>query len=184
MRRGMRRLQTVAWLPAPRGFGLLEVVISLFLVGTIMVVALEALTAATTGRARAGNNAQACLLAHALLQEIIDKPYLEPDDTAAFGPETGETATGTRAGFDDVDDYHNWSESPPETRDGTDLPLSSDWRRRVAVQWVQPNNITVNSPTDGGLKQIVVTVEHKGVVLSQVSMVVTKSRQVLPAKGP
>lgn len=167
-----------------RAFSLLEVVVSLFLVGTIMVVALEALTAATRGRARNSNQAQAAHLAHSLLQEILDHPYLEPDDTAAFGPETGETATGTRAAFDDVDDYHGWSATPPETKDGTAVPLSSDWTRKVAVQWVQPNSINVNSPTDGGLKQVLVSVEHKGVALAALSMVVTKSRQVLPAEGP
>jgi MSHA pilin protein MshD len=180
----MRRPTPIKSHDRRRGFSLLEVVISLFLVGTVMVVALEALTAATRGRAHNGNEAQAALLAHALLQEILDQPYLEPDDTAAFGPETGETTGGTRAAFDDVDDYQGWSASPPEAKDGTDLPLSNDWTRKVAVQWVQPNSITVNSPTDGGLKQVLVTVQHKGATLAQVSMVLTKSRQVLPAKGP
>jgi prepilin-type N-terminal cleavage/methylation domain-containing protein len=166
------------------GFSLLEVVISLFLVGTVMVVALQALTAATTGRVRNGNQGQAAHLAHALLEEILDQAYLEPVDTAAFGPETGETTGGTRAAFDDVDDYHGWSASPPESKAGTDLPLSTAWTRTAAVQWVQPTNINVNSPIDGGLKQILVTVKYKGVAVAVLSAVVTKSRQVLPAKVP
>lgn len=180
----MNRLTSSQTNARRRGFSLLEVVISLFLVSTIMVVALEALTAATSGRASNGNQALAAHLASALLQEILDHPYLEPDDTADFGPETGETTSGTRAAFDDVDDYHDWSASPPESKDGTDLDLSTDWARKVTVQWVQPNSIEVNSPVDGGLKQVLVTVEHKGVVVAQLSMVVTESRQVLPAEGP
>jgi MSHA pilin protein MshD len=170
--------------PGRRGFSLLEVVISLFLVGTIMVVALEALTAATAGRTRNGNQAQGVLLAHSLLQEILDHPYLERDDTAVFGPETGETTAGTRASFDDVDDYHGWSASPPEGKDGTDLSLSSDWTRKVEVQWVMPNSVEVDSPNDDGLKQVVVTVEYKGNAVAMLSAVVTQSRQVLPLEGP
>ncbi len=166
------------------GFSLLEVMISLFLVGTIMVVALEALTAATAGRTRNGNQAQGVLLAQSLLQEILDHPYLEPDDTAVFGPETSETAAGTRATFDDVDDYHGWSASPPESKDGTDLSLSSDWTRKVEVQWVQPNDMDVDASSDDGLKQVIVSVEYKGNEVAMLSAVVTQSRQVLPLEGP
>ena len=72
-----------------QAFSLLEVVISLFLVGTIMVVALEALTAATKGRRDNGNRARASLLANSLIQEILDQAYLEPDDTATFRARDG-----------------------------------------------------------------------------------------------
>ncbi len=180
----MNRLSSTQELRPRPGFSLLEVVISLFLVGTLMVVALEALTAATTGRTRNGNQAQGVLLAQALLNEILDQPYLEPVDSPTFGPETGETTGGTRNAFDDVDDYDGWTASPPEGKDGTDLPLTTDWTRTVTLQWAQPNTLTASSPTDSGLKQILVTVEHKGATVATLSQVVSKSRQVLPAKGP
>lgn len=167
-----------------RAFSLLEVVISLFLVATIMVVALEGLTASTMGRTHNGNRARALLLAHSLLEEIVAQAYLEPDDTADFGPESGEAVDGTRSTFDDVDDYDGWSASPPQNSDGSDLPIPDDWTRTVEVHWVQPNSIDVVSPSDAGLKRVLVTVQHNGMALAELSTVVTQSRQVLPTEGP
>ena len=40
-----------------------------------MIVALKAFVATSTGRARNGHQAQAVLLAHGLLHEILDNPY-------------------------------------------------------------------------------------------------------------
>lgn len=167
-----------------RAFSLLEVVISLLLIAIVMVVALQTLTAATRGRTANGNRAQALLLAHELLQEILEQPYLEPDDDADFGPESGEDSDGSRAAFDDVDDYAGWSASPPQNRDGSVGPVSDQWQRSVAIQWVQPNSLCLSSPKDAGVKQVVVTVERNGAVLAELSAVVTESRQVLPSEGP
>ena len=167
-----------------RAFSLLEVVISVFLVGTVMVVALKALIAATAGQVHNGNRAQATLLAQALIDEILDQPYLEPDGGEQFGPELGETVGGTRAAFDDVDDYDGWSGSPPETKDGVKLPLTGNWIREVSMQWVTANDIEANSATDGGLKRVVVSVKSEGVPMASLSVVVTRARQVLPLPEP
>ncbi len=167
-----------------RAFSLLEVVISVFLVGTVMVVALEALVAATAGRAQSGNQAHAALLAQALIEEILDQPYVEPDGGALFGLESGEAVGGTRAAFDDVDDYHGWSGSPPQTKDGTDLSLTGKWRREVSVEWVTANDIETNSATDVGLKSVLVSVECDGVPMASLSVIVTRAHQVLPLEEP
>ena len=167
-----------------RAFSLLEVVISLFLVGTVMVVAMQAFVAGIAGRARNGNQAQAVLLAQALIDEILDQPYLDPDDTAVFGLESGETADGTRTSFDDVDDYHAWSASPPEAKDGTDLPLTGDWSRSVSVQWVSAGDTETSAASDVGLKRILVTVTFKNEPAASLSVVVTRARQVLPLPVP
>ncbi|MHB8898033.1 MAG: type II secretion system protein [Thermoguttaceae bacterium] len=178
------KLATRTRLCRQRGFSLLEVVISLFLVGTIMVVALESFGAATRGRTRNGNRAAALLLAHGLVKEIVELPYQDPDGAAVLGPETGETAGGNRAAFDDIDDYNGWSANPPQDRDGLPLPYPDTWTRTARVQWVQPNNIGVNSPNESGVKQVLVTVEFHGVTLARLSSVVTSARQILPSKGP
>ena len=167
-----------------RAFSLIEVVISVFLVGTVMVVALEVFASATLGRARNGNQTQAVLLAQALIDEILDQPYMELDGTAEFGPESGETAGGTRGSFDDVDDYNAWSARPPESKDGTDLPLTGNWSREVSVQWVAANNTETSTASDEGLKRIVVTVKYKGQPAASLAVVVTRARQVLPLPVP
>ncbi len=75
-----------------------------------------------------------------------------------IGTETGE-GTSTRSDFDDVDDYHSWSASPPQSKDGTDLPDYDGWTRSVTVEWVNvnsPGGTAANSET--GAKRITVTV--------------------------
>lgn len=167
-----------------RAFSLLEVVISLFLVGTVMVVAMEVFASATTGRARNGNQTRAVLLAQALIDEILDQPYIEHDGIAEFGPESGETADGTRTSFDDVDDYYKWSAGPPEAKDGADLPLTADWSREVSVWWVSASDTGISTASDEGLKRILVTVKYKGEPAASLTVVVTRGRQVLPLQVP
>ena len=165
-------------------FSLLEVIISLFLVGTVMVVAMEVFVSAIAGRSRNGNQARAVLLAQALIDEILDQPYVELDGTPAFGPETGETDGGTRTSYDDVDDYNAWTANPPEGKNGVNLPLSADWSRDVSVRWVSANNTETSTASDEGLKRILVTVRHKGEPAASLSVVVSRARQVLPLQVP
>lgn len=165
-------------------FSLLEVVVSMFLMGTVMVVAMEALVSTSAGRSDNGNRAQALLLAQILVEEILDQPYLEIDAAAAFGPEAGEADSGTRADFDDVDDYHAWSASPPEDKNGVDLPLSGDWSREVLVRWVSAGDVEASSGSDEGWKRVEVTVEYKGQPAASLAVTVTRARQVPPLPVP
>ncbi len=67
--------------------------------------------------------------------------------------------TSNRTDFDDVDDYHGWSASPPEAKDGTALADYTGWTRSVTVEYVnplQPGGTAVGS--DNGAKRITVTV--------------------------
>ena len=170
--------------PKRPAFSMLEVVVSLFLVGTVMVVAMEVFVSATAGRFRNGNRAQAVLLGQALIEEILDQPYIEPDDAAAFGTESGETTGGTRTAFDDIDDYNGWSASPPEDKDGVDLSLPGNWSREVSVRWVSANNTESSADRDEGLKRILVTVTYNGEWAVSLSAVVSQARQVLPLPVP
>ena len=70
---------------------------------------------------------------HELMAEIVQYPYHDSDAALRrFGPEVGES-TGSRIDFDDVDDYHLWTESPTEEKDGTAYPGHAGWRRDVVV---------------------------------------------------
>lgn len=81
-----------------------------------------------------GTQARAAIdLAQDLMTEILSQSFEEPGTTTgSFGKESGESV---RANFDDVDDYHGWSESPPTARDGTTLsgPDYSKMTRSVRV---------------------------------------------------
>lgn len=139
-----------------RGATLVESVVSILIVGAVLVTATQ-LTGAVA-RTRRNLTDQSCgpQLAKQLMTEIQQASYQEPVDTAIFGPEAGEN-TGTRSAFDDVDDYHNYSESPPKAKDGASLTEYGGWSRQVAVEYVNPTSLS-SAGSDLGLKRITVTV--------------------------
>ncbi len=114
--------------------------------------------------------ARARHLARLLTTEIISGAYQDEGSSPVFGIESGE-ATGDRSAFDDVDDYHGWSDTPPQDRYGNDLPNMGDWQRDVTVELVDPDTPKDTSLGDQGLKRVTVTVQRNGqVVAKQVSL--------------
>ena len=79
-----------------------------------------------------------------------------------------ETA-GTRAAFDDVDDYSAWTESPPQRKDGSVLSDLAEWRRDVSVDLVRPANPGLLAISDQGVKRITVSVYRNGKLLGSLT---------------
>jgi len=148
-----------------RGLSIIEVVVSTLLVGVVLVGALRCVGAVITGQVYNGDSVRATLLAHDLMAEILSNAYLDPGASPIFGAEPGEP--GQRELFDDVDDYHGWSASPPEGRTGVAYPALTDWQRDVTVEWVQRNDPALVSAIDQGVKRVTVTVSRNGEVLSR-----------------
>lgn len=153
---------------------LIEVVASTMIVGMMAVATLNALGAATKSSDKIGNRAIALGLADELMSEIIQQPYSDPDGSAVFGREGGESAT-PRSAFDDVDDYDSWNASPPQYRDGTAIPDRTNWRQRVAITRVVPTNPSQTSVTDQGAKRIQVTIEYRDQVLADQAAIRTNT---------
>ncbi|MFV2065843.1 MAG: hypothetical protein ACC645_02615, partial [Pirellulales bacterium] len=87
---------------------LVEVAISTLLVGLVVVASMESVGAAFRTWRVVAQQSDAPFLAQQLMTEVLRAEYEEPDENPpVFGPETSETG-GTRALFDDVDDYDNW----------------------------------------------------------------------------
>ena len=165
---------------ARRGLTLVEAALSTVLVGTMLVVALNTVGASRLGQVKTADQRQGNLLAQALMSEILQQDYLEPDaggtdifvlekagltlikTPPALGPDTGET-DGTRSAFDDVDDYNAWSASPPEDKQGTPLSNLDGWARSVVVETMNPALPTQPLGTDRGIKRITVTVTRNSV---------------------
>jgi hypothetical protein len=112
------------------------------------------------------------------MTEILQHSYEDPDGSPVFGPEAGETG-GTRAAYDDVDDYDGWTATPPQQRDGTAIPKGAGWTREVAVDWVQSNNLTLGSMTDTGVKRITVTVKYNDLVAASLVAVRTSAASLI-----
>lgn len=138
------------------GLTLVETVLSVVIMTTMIVMALG--TFGTLVKSGKTNNSRllATALAQQLAAEIVQNPYSDPTVPNVFGLETGE-ANGTRANFDDVDDYNAWTESPPQLKDGTTIAGLTGWTRQVAVEWLDGDTLAT-STTDKGLKKITVTV--------------------------
>ena len=162
----------VAGQRARRAFSLAEVAISVLLVGGLLVAALTTLGGAAAGRRTMANRGLGELLAQDLMGEILRQPYEEPVDTPSFGRETGETG-GTRAAYDDVDDYDGWFASPPQHKDGTVFVDLTGWRRDVQVHRVNANDLTQVVAAESGVKRIIVTVKHNEVVVASIVAVRT-----------
>lgn len=143
-----------------RGFTLAEAAISTVVVAVMMAAALTAVARTGTFRRVANEQQAAHHLAQQLVSEILAKSYWDPASatSTSIGPSSGESATGNRSQFDDVDDYHNWLESPPRSADGAALVTGGGWYRKVTVTFVNFSNLNVAVSSDYGLKRICVEV--------------------------
>lgn len=161
---------------AGRALTLVEVVMSTLVVSVTLVAALHAVGGARLAQQISDDRARAMTVAEDLMTEILQRAYVDPEGTGVFGPDPGEDST-RRATFDDVDDYEQWTESPPANRAGTALPGLDGWERRVRVVYVDRATLlpaavvlaagTPNPPpVDTGLKRIRVTVLRDGRTLA------------------
>lgn len=155
------------------GFSLVEVVISTFLVGMVLVGAMKALGASIRANERTHQSGRAVLLADALISEIQRQDYAD-DVTPTFGLESDEQGSSDRSNFDDVDDYDDWLASPPQKVDGTVLAGLTGWERSVTISHLDPETLTpLADSNDLGVKQIVVQVSRNGETLAVLQAVTT-----------
>lgn len=104
-----------------RGVTLIELVISMVIIGIAVVGILKVMDLTTRHSADPMIQHQAVAVAEAYLEEILGKSY-------AVLP-----GTGSRADFDDVLDYSGLSDSPPQDQFGTDIAGLEGYTVTVAV---------------------------------------------------
>jgi type II secretory pathway pseudopilin PulG len=147
------------------GFSLVEVCFSTVITGVLLVSALEVFRSSVLTGVQTARRGRADALANDLLSEILSQPYVDTDGTGPLGYDSGESSVN-RGDFDDVDDYHNWDESPPQYKNGTTLTYLEGWRRQVSVRYASATDPNVNVGSDQGLKRVTVTISHQGAVLA------------------
>jgi MSHA pilin protein MshD len=134
-------------------------VLSVVIVSVLLVGALNALAAAARARAIDNSRQRGAALAQQLMAEILQTYYIDPETSStALGLDTGESSTSNRLTFDDVDDYHGLSNSPPKSRGGNTIANSTGWTQAVSVSYVVTSTLSTTSSTSTGLKKITVTV--------------------------
>ncbi|HOW72020.1 MAG TPA: hypothetical protein PKY77_15580 [Phycisphaerae bacterium] len=139
-----------------RGFGYIEAVISVVILGSAVAMALHTFGAFARGALFDRETTIATELAAQLAAEIRSQAFEDPGATIVFGPEADET-DGTRQDFDDVDDYNGWTATPPQQRDGTPMDEYPKFSQNAVVEY--------DGSTD--LKKITVTVAKDGQVRAE-----------------
>lgn len=149
-----------------RGLSLIETVLSLLILGGALVALLNTVSVSRVSQAVAADRQFARLLAEDMLAEILMKDdYAE---SGLLGLELDEQLGGnSRRAFDDIDDYHNWSASPPVDIDGNAIDGAQGLTREVAVRRVDPASPNTAVSSDRGLLRIVVTVHRGGKILAE-----------------
>lgn len=146
---------------APRaGYSLIEVVISMAVISVMLVAALQSVSVARLGTQQLGEYSRGLLLAEDLMTEILQQEYCDLDygvDSFGLGPTED---TGDRSQFDDVDDYDGWLASPPQYKDGTNIPWAANYRRSVVVDWVASTATDTVVAYSTGVKRITVVVSY------------------------
>lgn len=155
------------------GLTLVECMLSVVILATLIVMAMGTFGTLVKSRKTTTSRFLAIALANQMISEILPNAYQDPSAQAVFGPEPGETA-GTRAAFNDVDDYHNWADSPPALKDGTAVTGFTGWTRQVAIEYLDPDTMSV-SGTDTGLKRITVTVRDPQGISTSVAALRSRS---------
>ena len=148
-----------------RGFSMVEAVFCVVLVGGLVVVSLDTLGASKVAERSLSDRTRGSLLASALMSEILNQSYEDPNQSPIWGLELGENPL-LRSTFDDVDDYINWSASPPQNRDGTSIPGLSGWRQTVTVDWVDQADLNTPWVPGSGVKRVTVTITRNNVVVA------------------
>jgi hypothetical protein len=147
---------------------LVEVLISSGIVGILFVAAVSTATSARTTRLSVLDRVKGREFAQALLVEINNRAYNDPTGLATdnLGLDSGEVVT-TRSGFDDVDDYAGYTQSPPADLTGAAL-AENTWRWSVTVTRVNDFSGTA-ATSETGFKKIEITVHHGKKVVSRVT---------------
>ncbi len=138
------------------GVTLIEIMISLILVSTVLLVSLTASANLLRNSAVQRAAADAEGLANQILDEISALDFRDREDPV-FGLESTENAAD-RTTYDDVDDYHGYVASPPSHRDGTPIEGYTGWSFSVSILSAEPDATGIVTSNDDQQPLRVITV--------------------------
>lgn len=147
--------------PSRRGLTMLEVIISMTLVATIMLVSLTASANMMRNRVAAARGVQAEILAGYFLDEISTLAFRDPSDESRFGREPSETGSD-RSSYNDIDDFDGFREVSPTFRDGQAIPGYDGWTVNAEIYPLSLAGVPLRSASDESsqLRLIGVTVTN------------------------
>ena len=116
-----------------RGLTVVECLVAMTILSIVVLVTCHTLAAGQEHVYQGDRIAVAARLGRDMLEEIGSREYRDPTTPTNFGLESGET---TRAQFDDIDDYNNYTEALGALADfaGNAYPTADqEFSRRVTV---------------------------------------------------
>lgn len=150
-----------------RGLTLVEVTVSLIILGVAITAGVRTLGSFATGSRAWQERSIALELANALMTQIATLPFSDLDGGGLIGRDAGEQAHD-RSRFDDIDDYHGWDASPPKDAANEDMTDFAGFRQQVTVAY----DDSFGEHVGGGLaadtfKEITVTISKDDKVLAR-----------------
>ena len=112
-----------------RGFTLIEVIVTIVVVGIASVALMSVFTNTISGSADPVIQQQATTIAEAYLEEISLRSFNDPDDPES-GTDEGEAG---RALYDDVKDYRSLGVGAPADQFGVAIPSLADYTVTVTI---------------------------------------------------
>lgn len=153
------------------GFTLLESLIAaVVLAGAISAVVWPFSVGAQNELASERRTLASCL-AQELMEEVLSKPFDDPDGDGSLGPDGGES---TRADYDNIDDYHGYTEDAGQIQsfdgevmaDGAGAYLS----RNVTTGYVYVSGQDVGE--DPTFISVTVEVQYRGLPIATMTRLV------------
>jgi len=92
----------------------MESLIASSILSFAVLAVLQPIVAGQSQSTHALNEMRALALAEAMIEEVLSRPYFDPDGASVVGPDGGET---NRTQFDNIDDYHGFTEAVGQVRD-------------------------------------------------------------------
>lgn len=149
----------------PAGFTLPEVLIAAMIVAIISIAVGEAIVSGHKQTDNAMATHRAAALADSLIERVVALPYSDPDGASNNGPESGESGYSA---FDNVDDYHNYSETAGNLVDASGAAWPAEYQTytrsvRVASETL---NVTALGGAHAGVTVTVTVTMPDGRLLS------------------
>ena len=127
----------------------------------------------TSVRAEGINRTLAARLASDLMEQILRLPFHDPDDETSYtlGPESGD--------FDNIDDYHGYTEPQGQVKDATGAVFTdsryANFSRNVTCQYVYvPPQQVETDPSKCEFIRVTVQVDYSGTQMATIVRLVSE----------
>jgi MSHA pilin protein MshD len=140
-----------------RGFTLMEVMFAMMVLAFSVAALTQAVVSGQSHTYEAMHSSRAITLAEAMIDEVLSKPYDDPEGELTVGPDTGETS---RDLFDNADDYDGLTEAVGAVQDQslTAYPaLYQKFGRSVTAGYTTENLVDLGGDHNGLAVTVTVT---------------------------